>query len=96
VTDPPIFLGVGFGVFAGVFGEMWWQDVVFLWSVCGEMCGKTGLWAVTFWDLKNRHIFRIYFLVRKAVRASLEGPNHAMYGWVLSMGHTRHRAYEWF
>ncbi len=37
-------------------------DVVVLWLVDGEKCGKCGLLNVIFWRVENRHIFDIYFL----------------------------------
>ena len=37
-------------------------NVVVLWLVDGEMCGKCGLLHVIFWRVENRHIFDIYFL----------------------------------
>jgi len=37
-----IFSGVVGGLFYWVFCEKWCFDVVFLWSVCGELRGKRG------------------------------------------------------
>jgi hypothetical protein len=49
------------GVFAGGFGRLWLQNVVFLWSFCGGMRGKDGQLMVTFYGLKIFLYFEFYF-----------------------------------
>jgi hypothetical protein len=45
------------GVFAGIFAETSCVNVVFLWSSCGEMCGKRGQLTARFSSHKNRTPF---------------------------------------
>jgi hypothetical protein len=40
---------------------LWLQNVVFLWSFCGEMRGKDGPLMVTFYGLKIFNYFELYF-----------------------------------
>jgi hypothetical protein len=49
------------GVFAGGFGKLWRQIVVFLWLFCGEMRGKDGQLMTTFSWTKICHHFQLYF-----------------------------------
>jgi hypothetical protein len=55
------FLAWWMGVFAGVFAETWCVNVVFLWSSCGEMCGKDGRLTPRFSLSKNRTPFPSLF-----------------------------------
>jgi len=56
-----------FCVFAGVFEKSGVQNVVFLWSMCGELCGKGGYRTDSFCRAKIMQGFRIYFWVGPAV-----------------------------
>jgi hypothetical protein len=56
--------GVRF-VFLGVSGEIWLQDVVFLWSICGVMRGECGVLDGAFCRSKNTPVFKVYFRVAK-------------------------------
>jgi hypothetical protein len=58
--------------FAGGFAKLWWQIVVFLWLVCGEMRGKDGLLTVTFRCREICHDFQVYFVILALVDARAE------------------------
>jgi hypothetical protein len=68
------FFGVVFCAFCWGFWGNWCFDVVFLWTGCGGLGGKDGLWDDGFlkWDFLQ--VFGIYFRGRKAVRAWREYP----------------------
>jgi hypothetical protein len=43
--------------FTGGFQEKWVQDVVFLWSECGFVCGNRGHWNDVFRTRENKQDF---------------------------------------
>jgi hypothetical protein len=59
-------------VFAGCFGGIGVQNVVFLWTACGGMRGKDGLRMCGFWCSKIMQFLWIYFwdgFFREGLRA---------------------------
>jgi hypothetical protein len=49
--------------FAGVFHDFLLQIVVKTWCDCGELRGKRGFLASTFWGVKNTPRFATLFLI---------------------------------
>jgi len=56
-----IFLFVVDCVFCWVFWGIWFVDVVFLWTECGELCGYGGLRMCSFRVGDFLQILGIYF-----------------------------------
>jgi hypothetical protein len=59
-VDICFLLGGGRAVFAGVFADLVVQCGGKSWWVCGELRGKRGQLAVTFWVSKNMPHFRFF------------------------------------
>ena len=55
--------------------------MVFLWSVCGEMRGKRGLWMAVVGGGKMRHFFQLYFFAARD-GAGLRWVGGVGFGWV--------------